>query len=192
MSAHGPTAPRTGSRASTVTLLVIAAVLAAAAAIAALALRGPAPPASLADRTRIVAQGLLCPACEGLSVADSPSAIAGEIRSDISRRLAAGQRPVAIRAYYVSRYGPRILLSPPKSGVTLVAWILPLLLVGLGIGLAIVALRRWTAGDAARRSERPRGGGSQPQPDEGDRLSRPDRALLDRARSGLSMSEDGE
>jgi cytochrome c-type biogenesis protein CcmH len=153
-----------------VTLLLIAAVLAAVAALAFLALRGAPPPTTLEDRTRAVAESLRCPACQDLSVEDSPSAIAGEIRLDIGRRLAEGQTPEQIRGVYVARYGPWILLSPPKSGVTLVAWLVPGLLLGAGAALALTAVRRWTAA-----------GASSP-PDEGGAdgaLSPSDRRLLD-------------
>jgi cytochrome c-type biogenesis protein CcmH/NrfF len=187
-----PPAGATGARATAVTLLLIAAVLAAAAAIAFLALRGPVAPTSIQDRARVVAQGLLCPACEGLSGADSPSAIAGEIRRDIARRLAAGQSAAAIRSYYVSRYGPRILLSPPKAGVTLVAWLVPLLLVVGGLGVAVGALRRWTIAGArdpsqASLDDRPK----QTRDDDGG-LSAADRALLNRARTTMSVAEEPE
>ena len=178
-------------RGSEVTLLLIATVLVAAAAIAFLALRGPAAPSSLEDRARRVAQGLRCPACQNLSVADSPSAIAGEIRRDITRRLAAGLPADAITAYYVSRYGPWILLSPPKSGVTLVAWVLPLVLVAAGLALVTIALRRWTSPVVAGRPAASVDGASEPEVN-GDRLSTADRVLLERARADLSTSEDPE
>jgi cytochrome c-type biogenesis protein CcmH len=155
-----------------VTLLLIAAVLAAVAALAYLALRGPAAPSTLEDRTRAVAESLQCPACQDLSVEDSPSAIAGEIRSDIRRRLAEGQTPEQIRGSYVARYGPWILLSPPRSGVTLVAWLVPGLLVGAGVALVLTAVRRWTAAGAASLANE---GGA----DGG--LSPSDRRLLDGA-----------
>jgi cytochrome c-type biogenesis protein CcmH len=155
-----------------VTLLLIAAVLAAVAALAFLALHGAPPPTTLEDRTRAVAESLQCPACQDLSVEDSPSAIAGEIRGDIRRRLAEGQTPARIRAIYVARYGPWILLSPPKSGVTLVAWLVPGLLLGAGVALALTAVRRWTGAVA---SSPPHGEGA----DGG--LSPSDRRLLDGA-----------
>ena len=170
--AAGPAGTVSPLRASTATLLLIAAVLAAVAALAFLALRGSPPTTTLEDRTRAVAESLQCPQCQDLSVEDSPSAIAGEIRRDIARRLAAGQTPARIRAVYVARYGPWILLSPPKSGVTFVAWLVPGLLLGAGAALVLMAVRRWTAGGP---SPLPGGGGAEPA------LPSSDRRLLDRA-----------
>jgi cytochrome c-type biogenesis protein CcmH/NrfF len=171
--------PESGSRrrrgAAPTTLLLIAAALIAGAAIASLTVRGTPGATTLQDRVRAVGQTLRCPSCSDLSVADSPSAIAGEIRADIARRLGDGQSPERIRAYYVGRYGPWILLSPPASGVTLFAWLIPGLLVATGLVVAAVAVFRWTrrAPETAAGSS---GSGSSH-----DTLGPSDRRLLDRA-----------
>jgi len=91
-----------------------------------------------------VASQLRCVVCQSLSVADSPSETASQMRAIIRERLAAGQSPEQVRAYFVQKYGDWILLSPPKSGFTLLVWVVPF--VGLGIGLVLVALavRRWS------------------------------------------------
>jgi cytochrome c-type biogenesis protein CcmH len=156
-------------------LVLVAAVLVTAAALTWLALR-PAPPASLAERTRAVAVTLRCPVCQDLSVADSPSALAGAIRMEIAGRLEQGQTAGEIRSYYVARYGDWILLLPPRSGITLLAWLLPLALLMAGAALVVLAVRRWTRRDGA----------GAPADDGGaDRLAPQDRALLTRALAEL-------
>ncbi len=172
----GPLAPARPSRAGA--LALTAAVLVAASAVSFVAVRGAPPPATLQDRARAVAATLRCPQCEDLSVADSPSAVAGEIRADIARRLRAGQTPDRIRAFYVERYGPRILLSPPASGSTLFVWLLPALFLGVGIVAAAAAISRWTRASSDRVAA-PTG-----TPDDRRRapaLAEPDRRLLDAA-----------
>jgi cytochrome c-type biogenesis protein CcmH len=91
-----------------------------------------------------VASQLRCVVCQSLSVADSPSETANQMRAIIRERLAAGDNPEQVRAYFVEKYGDWILLSPPKSGFTLLVWVVPF--VGLGIGLVLVAVvvRRWS------------------------------------------------
>ncbi len=174
------------------TLVLVAVVLVAGAALAFLALRGPAGPSTAADRARAVADSLRCPSCQDLSVADSPSAIAGEIRRDIARRLAAGQSPARIRAYYVERYGPWILLSPPTTGVTLFAWLVPGLLVGAGVVVVALAIRRWTAPGSriAAPADPGAASASASAPPSPSGLAPADRRLLDRALATLPEEPD--
>jgi cytochrome c-type biogenesis protein CcmH len=120
------------------------ALVAVAGAMAFVLLRSPAPASSLQDRARAVAAQLRCPVCQDLSVADSPSALAREMRAKISSELRAGTSPDAIRAEFVGAYGEWILMSPPRHGVSLLAWILPALLLFAGVLVAVLSVARWT------------------------------------------------
>ena len=129
---------------------LIAAFLIAGAALAFVALRGPVSPSSLQDRVHAVAAGLRCPVCQNLSVADSPSRLAGEMRDEIAAQLRAGASDDEIRAYFVQRYGDWVLLEPPKRGLDLIPWLVPIvaLLVGIGLWVALVRPRPRPDGDA--------------------------------------------
>jgi cytochrome c-type biogenesis protein CcmH len=162
---------------SAATLALAAAVLIAGAALAFVATRGPAGPVGIESRVRAVAAGLRCPVCQNLSVADSPSALAVEMRQTIERRLRAGQSADAVRAEFVRAYGDWILLDPPRRGINLVAWLAPLALLVGGIVVALVALRRWTAwARAGGRASEPVG----PAPELGE---------ADRRRLAAAMAE---
>jgi cytochrome c-type biogenesis protein CcmH len=126
------------------TFVVVAAFLAAGAALALVAARGTAPSRSMDDRVHEVAATLRCPVCRDLSVADSPSLVARQMRTTIARRLRAGREPDEIREFFVSRFGRTILLTPRGSGLDLLAWIVPGLLVAAGLFLVIAAIGRWT------------------------------------------------
>ena len=91
---------------------------------------------------RDIAKSLQCPICQNLSVADSPSELAGQMRDTIKKKLEAGESRDQIMAYFVDRYGEEVLLDPPKRGFTLLVWTGPVLalLVG-GIVLALVVAR---------------------------------------------------
>ena len=125
-------------------LVLLVLVLAATPALA-------QPPATNVEDPRLyeVASELRCVVCQTLSVADSPSETANQMRQIIRERLAAGETPEQVRQYFVQRYGEWILLAPPKEGFNLLVWVVPF--VGLGAGLVLVAivLRRWSRNPAA-------------------------------------------
>lgn len=93
--------------------------------------------------TAEVASQLRCPVCRQLSVQDSEAELSKEVKVIIRERLAAGESPEEVKAYFVSKYGEWILLSPPKRGFTLLVWVLPLVGI-LGGGLILTLLfRSW-------------------------------------------------
>jgi len=77
---------------------------------------------------------LRCPVCQGLSVTDSPSTMATNMRQQVRELVAAG----------FAEDREFVRLQPPLRGVNWLVWLAPL--VGLGAGAAIVylALRRPT------------------------------------------------
>lgn len=109
------------------------------------ALAGQAAAAPVDENTvREVGEELRCVVCQSLSVADSPSETANQMRAIIRERLAAGQTPEQIKAYFVDKYGLWILLAPPRQGWSLLVWVVPF--VGLLAGLVLVAVlvTRWS------------------------------------------------
>jgi cytochrome c-type biogenesis protein CcmH len=91
-----------------------------------------------------IASQLRCVVCQNLSVADSPSETATQMRGVIRERLAAGERPDQVIQYFVEKYGEWILLEPRRSGFTLLVWLLPPVAAAIGVAVAAVLLIRWT------------------------------------------------
>ena len=114
---------------------IVLALVTASAALAAL------PGSADVDA---VARELRCVVCQTLSVADSPSDMAKQMRDVVRERLQKGETPEAIKAYFVERYGEWVLLSPPSRGFPLVAWVLPLVVLAGGLVVAVIVLARWT------------------------------------------------
>jgi cytochrome c-type biogenesis protein CcmH len=138
--------------------------IAGAAAVAVLLVAGlqlvrPAP-ASVREQTAAIAAELRCPDCQALSVADSPTRAAMEIRRQIEELLAAGATPDEVRAHFVARYGEWILLAPRAAWV----WILPFILLLLGTATLVAWLRR-----GGRRRPAAERGGSDAGPGDAER-----------------------
>jgi cytochrome c-type biogenesis protein CcmH len=86
--------------------------------------------------------------CQGESIQDSPSELALQMRAVVRDRLRAGQSPDEIRAYFVSRYGEWILLEPKMTGLNVVLYVLPVIIVVGGLVMIVFLVRRWTKPEA--------------------------------------------
>jgi cytochrome c-type biogenesis protein CcmH/NrfF len=98
------------------------------------------------ERVQSISRTIQCPACSGQSVAGSNASSAQAIRAEIADRVAEGQTDDEIRAYFASRYGDQILLTPPSSGAGAVVWVAPvvaLAVASLGLALAFKRWQRW-------------------------------------------------
>jgi cytochrome c-type biogenesis protein CcmH len=118
------------------TILALAILIGGAAGAAA---------APVDERTvHAIAADLRCVVCQSLSVADSPSETANQMRGIIRERLAAGDTPDQVRAYFVERYGQWILLAPPRRGFDLLVWIAPFAALAVGLVVVFATIRRWS------------------------------------------------
>jgi cytochrome c-type biogenesis protein CcmH len=155
------------------------AIVASTVALVVVATRHGPGPRTLQQRVRAVASTLRCPVCQDLSVADSPSGLARQMRGQIASDLRAGQSPAEIRAEFVRAYGEWILLSPPAHGLNLLVWVVPAVVLLVGAGVVMAVVRRWTLGVPTAAT------------DAGVvAISGSDRALLDRALAE-ELDEDG-
>ncbi len=102
-----------------------------------------AEPAEFEERVRALAAELRCVVCQNLSVADSPSEMAQQMREIVREQLQQGKSPEEIKAYFVSKYGEWVLLAPSKRGFSLFLWVLPFVAVVGGVLLVILVIRRW-------------------------------------------------
>jgi len=101
------------------------------------------PSQTLDQRVHDVASQLKCLVCQGESVADSPATLSQQMRGVIRQQLQSGKSEQQVIQYFVSRYGDRILLSPPWQGLTLLAWLVPIALMIGGLLLLFFVLRSW-------------------------------------------------
>jgi cytochrome c-type biogenesis protein CcmH len=111
--------------------------------VALLALVLPGTAAAACPELRGLEGQLMCPTC-GTTLELSNAPAANQIRRFVCARAAAGDSEGEIKDKLVAEFGRGVLASPPKEGFDLLAWVLPLLALGLGataIGLLVV---RWS------------------------------------------------
>ena len=78
---------------------------------------------------------LRCLVCQGQSIADSDAELAGDMRDLVRRRIAAGEKPSAIRAWLIQRYGTWISYKPTDEPAAWPLWLAPIVLLLVGAWL---------------------------------------------------------
>ncbi len=86
---------------------------------------------------------LRCLKCQSQSIADSDAPMAGDMRSQVRQRIAAGEDPEAIRAWLVERYGDYVSYAPRVTALTWPLFAAPLVLLLLA---ALLLRRRFFGG----------------------------------------------
>ena len=101
------------------------------------------PDPRVEQRLKSLGEQLRCLVCQNQTIAESNAGLALDLRNQIREQVAAGKSDDEIRAYMVARYGDFVLYNPPLKATTLLLWIGPFALLGVGIAvLAWVVLRR--------------------------------------------------
>lgn len=67
---------------------------------------------------RALMDTLRCVQCQGQSIADSDAQIAGDLRNQVRLRIKAGEKPDAIRAWLIDRYGDYVSFEPRLNSRT--------------------------------------------------------------------------
>jgi cytochrome c-type biogenesis protein CcmH len=130
--------------------LAVAAVLVAALAIGVADDGGPRTPE---ERARNLAETVACPACDGQSVAESDAAASRGIRTLIAERIDQGASDDAIRDELVATWGESILLTPDRSGVGGLVWVLPVVALVLALAGVGYVFWRWRGMAAVHASD---------------------------------------
>ena len=80
-------------------------------------------------KARELMETLRCLKCQSQSIADSDAPMAGDMRSQVRIRIAAGEEPGEIRRWLRERYGDYVSYKPVVSSATWPLFAVPLLLM---------------------------------------------------------------
>lgn len=98
---------------------------------------------TLEDQIADISGELMCPVCEGQSVAESNAQLARDMRAIIKTKLLEGNTKEEIIDYFISSYGETILASPPPRGFSAILWLLPVLSVLIGAAIILRTIRSY-------------------------------------------------
>lgn len=80
------------------------------------------------QRASALSSQLMSPYCPGMTLATCPSSAAGELRSEIERRIAGGESEAEVRDALVYRFGETLRAEPEPRGTGLALWAVPAIL----------------------------------------------------------------
>lgn len=85
-------------------------------------------------------KSFMCPVCPGESIDQSQNDLAGQMRNVVIQKVYEGKTDKEIKEYFISKYGPVVLMEPPRKGIGLVAWVFPPILFGITVFIVFFAL----------------------------------------------------
>lgn len=130
---------------------------------------------------------LICPVCPAESIDQAQVPLARQMRQQVREMLAAGASRQEILDWFADRYGTGVLAAPPKTGVNLLAWTLPIVGVLAALAAGGLAIRAMTG--RRRPAATARGAEAVPEGELAQYLAVVDRSLSLPDRE--SQAEDG-
>ena len=94
------------------------------------------------DRYRHLIEELRCLVCQNQNLAESDADLAKDLRQEIYEQIEAGKTNQDIIDYMVARYGDFVLYRPPFKPLTLLLWVGPFVILGGGIWVLLLYVRR--------------------------------------------------
>ena len=102
----------------------------------------------LETRAREISRDLRCLVCRNESIDESNADLARDLRLLVRERLVAGDSNAEVVDFVVNRYGEYVLLRPMATGSNLLLYVAGPVMLVLGLGTAVLYLRRRRVADA--------------------------------------------
>ena len=96
----------------------------------------------LEKRVMALAEDLRCLVCQNESLAGSHAGLAVDLRDQIRQQMRAGKTDREIISFMTERYGDFVLFRPPVKLTTYLLWFGPFALLGAGVVVQYLYLKR--------------------------------------------------
>lgn len=93
------------------------------------------------NEVNAIARDLYCPVCENTPLDVCPTQACTQWRELIRLKLSEGWTEEQIKQYFVDQYGARVLSAPPAQGFSVLIYIVPPILLAIGIFIVYRAFR---------------------------------------------------
>ena len=84
---------------------------------------------------------LMCPVCPAQTIDQTEVPLAKQMRAQVRELLATGATRNETLDWFRERYGPGIVAEPPRSGINLIAWLVPGMVIVLALAGGVFVLR---------------------------------------------------
>jgi len=101
------------------------------------------------DRINDIAEDLNCPTCTGINLSDCRTLTCSQWKEKISDLVAEGYSDEEVLGYFSTQYGTQVLQEPPRSGFTLILWVLPIIAILAGGAWLAYVIRGWRKNEPA-------------------------------------------
>ena len=91
-------------------------------------------------RSTSINKMLMCPVCPGESIDQSQNDLAINMKRIVKEQIAEGKTDKQILNYFVQRYGVLVLMEPPRNGLGILVWTVPLVAFGVAIMAVLFSL----------------------------------------------------
>lgn len=94
------------------------------------------------ERARGLFRLLRCVVCQNQSIDDSNADVAKDLRALVREQIQTGKTDEQVLDFLVARYGEFVLLKPKFALHTILLWLMPVLLIVLGLFVILIVSRR--------------------------------------------------
>jgi cytochrome c-type biogenesis protein CcmH len=106
------------------------------------------------DEVNQIASQLYCPVCENIPLDVCPLDVCEQWRDLIRQQIGEGWTEQDIKDYFVAQYGDRVLGEPPRRGLNWMLYLLPPIVILLGVTVLLSKLKRIPQAPLSRDAQR--------------------------------------